>query len=232
MQDYLLFIDTEASGLPKKWYLPYSEPGNWPHVVQVSWIIYHKDGQKVSEQNHFINDDDFTISATALRIHGLNKVFLKQHGIPKNKVLKMLSEDLATYQPMIIGHFLELDYHIIGAEYWRTGMPNPMEQLPTFCIMMASKHLQQNPQCKYLRLGDLYSLLFKKQLSNQHDALADAAATADCFFELVKRNEIESFDQPPIQLQEEEKMSDLFGWIIVFLIIIFSALLIVIYYGS
>jgi DNA polymerase-3 subunit epsilon len=231
LQEYLLFIDTEASGLPKKWFLPYSEPGNWPNAVQVSWVIYNRSGEKVAEQNHYINNNDFEILATALRIHGLSKNFLLQNGIPRATVLEMLTNDLQQYQPMIVGHFLELDYHIIGAEYWRIGLDNALEGLPAFCIMKASKHLQKNPTIKYLRLGDLFNLLFKMPLTGQHNALTDASATADCFFELVKRNEIRSFDQPPIQFQEEEKMSDLFGWIIVFLVIIFSALLIGIYYG-
>lgn len=46
LKDYLLFIDTEATGLPKKWNLPYNTPGNWPDAVQISWLLYTKEGQK------------------------------------------------------------------------------------------------------------------------------------------------------------------------------------------
>lgn len=231
MKDYLLFIDTEASGLPKKWYLPYTAPGNWPYAVQVSWLIYSKDGKKIKEENHYISNNDFEISASALHIHGLTKDFLQQNGMPRRQLLAILSKDLQEYQPMIVGHFLELDYHIIGADYFREGMVNPMESLPAFCIMIASQHLQQNPHNKYLRLGSLYELLFKQPLLCQHNAMADAAATADCFFELVKRNEIKSFTQPPIVFQKKEKVNNIIGWIIAFLLILLSALLIAFYYG-
>ncbi|MEP7107845.1 MAG: 3'-5' exonuclease [Ferruginibacter sp.] len=231
MNDYLLFIDTEASGLPKKWHLPYTAPGNWPNAVQVSWLIYNKDGQKIREQNHYISNNDFEISAAASRIHGLTKKFLDQNGILRRQLLTILSKDVLEYHPMIVGHFLELDFHIIGAEYCREGIDNPMESLPAFCIMKASRHLQQNPHSKFLRLGELYFLLFKKPLLYQHNAIKDAAATADCFFELVKTNEIRSFTQPPIPFQKKQNITGMMGWIITFLLLIFIALLIASYYG-
>ena len=230
LNDYLLFIDTEASGLPKKWYLPYNVPGNWPYALQVSWIIYDKEGQKVKEQNHYINDNDFKISPSALRIHGLTKEFLQQNGIAKIELLQLLSDDLAQYNPKVIGHFTELDYHILGAEFYRGGINNPLEKLPIFCIMKASQHLQQNPQSKFLRLGDLYELLFKQPLLAQHNAMTDATATADCYFELVRRNEVKSFTQPPIVFHQKQKIPFFIGWIIVFLLILLSVFLIACYY--
>ncbi|MEO6733681.1 MAG: 3'-5' exonuclease [Ferruginibacter sp.] len=231
MNEYLLFIDTEASGLPKKWDLPYTVPGNWPYAVQVSWLIYSREGQKLKEQNIYISNNDFAICATALRIHGLTKDFLQQNGIPRCEALALLSKDLDEFRPMIVGHFIELDYHIIGADYYRADIENPMENLPAFCIMKASQHLQQNPHNKFLRLGDLYQILFKKPLLNQHNALTDAGATADCFFELVKRNEIKSFAQPPIVFQKKEVLPKMYGWMIAILLILFIALLINHYYG-
>lgn len=231
MNEYLLFIDTEATGLPKKWYLPYNVPGNWPNAVQISWVVYSREGEKVKEQNYYISNNDLEITETALRIHGLDKDFLQNNGITRKHLLTILSADLNEYHPMIVGHFTELDYHIIGADYFREAIDNPMENLPTFCIMIASRHLQQNPRCKYLRLGDLYELLFKKPLLHQHNAMVDASATADCFFELVKRNEIKSFTQPLIVFQKRERISGLAGWVIVIVLILLIALLIANYNG-
>ena len=231
MKDYLLFIDTEATGLPKKWYLPYNVPGNWPSAVQVSWLLYNKAGEKIKVQNFYISNPDLAVSAGALRIHGLDKTFLQKHGIPRKEVLAILSVDLLQYQPMVVGHFTELDYHIIGADYYREKIANPLENLPAFCIMTASKHLQQNPQSKFLRLGELYELLFKQPLLHQHNAMTDATATADCFFELLKRNEIKSFSQPLIVFQKRQCIVGLSGWVSVILFILLTALLIACYYG-
>lgn len=231
MKDFLLFIDTEASGLPKKWNLPYSAPGNWPHAVQVSWLIYNKSGEKIKEENHYINNNDFDIVPSALNIHGLTKNFLQQTGIPRREVLAILSNDLLQYKPLIVGHFIELDYRVAGADYFREAMENPMENLSTFCIMKASKHLQQNPNSPFLRLGNLFELLFEKPLLSQHNALVDASATAECFFELVKRKEIINFTQPPIEFEQNENPANSTKWIVVVAVILFSALLIAHYYG-
>lgn len=231
MKEYLLFIDTEATGLPKKWWLPYNVPGNWPGAVQVSWLLYNKAGEKIKVQNFYISNTDVQVSAGALRIHGLDNNFLQQHGNPRKQVLAMLSADLQQYRPMVVGHFIELDYHIIGADYFREGMNNPMENLPTFCIMTATKYLQQNPQSKFLRLGELYELLFKHPLIKQHNSMTDATATADCFFELVKRKEIKSFVQPLIVFQKRQRIFGLVAWIFVTMLILLTALLIACYYG-
>jgi DNA polymerase-3 subunit epsilon len=231
LKDYLLFIDTEASGLPKKWNLPYSVQDNWPHAVQVSWLIFTKAGEKIKEENHYINNNDFDISPGALNIHGLTKQFLQQAGMPRRELLQLLSNDLEKYEPTVVGHFTELDYRIIGADYFREALENPMEKLSTFCIMKATQHLQQNPDSKFFRLGNLYELLFKRPLLSQHNAMVDATATAECFFELVKRKEIYNFTQPPILFKPDEKIRKTSVWLIAVLFLLISAYLIASHYG-
>lgn len=190
MTDYLLFIDTEASGLPKKWELPYSAKDNWPFCVQVSWIIYTKDGQKVKQEDHFIKENDFTITKSATKIHGITQSFLLENGKSRKEVINLLSMDIAKFQPLITGHFMQFDYHMLGADFYRTGIENPVKKEMTFCTMLATTHLVKNPGLKFFRLGELYQSLFNTALHDQHNALVDAKATADCFFELVKRGEI------------------------------------------
>ena len=190
VRDFLLFIDTEASGLPKNWDLPYSAGGNWPYAVQISWLVYSAEGLKIKEEDHYIKDNDFTISPEATRIHHLRQDFLGINGQRRKTVLQMLTDDLLQYQPMLVGHFLNLDRHVIGAEYYRAGMTDPSINLEGFCTMMGTTHLQPNPRQRYLRLGDLYESLFHRSLENQHDALSDATATAACFFQLRKTGQI------------------------------------------
>ena len=231
MTDYLLFIDTEASGLPKKWHLPYATPGNWPHAVQISWLVYTRAGEKIKEANYFINNTDFIVSAKAFAVHGLSADYLKVNGIDRSQVLHQLTADLSFYQPTIIGHFTLFDYRIIGAEYHRVNQINLMEQLPTFCIMKATQHLQLNPNSKYLRLGDLYELLFKQSLSNQHNALVDATATANCYFELVKKNKLAAYAQPPIVFHLKQKIPAGLALGIALLLVLCSVLIMAFHHG-
>ncbi|QJD94919.1 3'-5' exonuclease [Mucilaginibacter robiniae] len=190
MNDYVLFVDTEASGLPVNWTLPYSTEGNWPSAVQISWLVYTKDGQEIKRENHYIRNTDFFITPKAIEIHGINSGFLAVKGEDRKHVLELLTQDLKQYEPLVVGHFVQFDYHVLSADFYRASLPNPLTNLPVFCTMLATTQLAWTPMPKSLLLGDLYAFLFYKPLENQHDALCDAKATADCFFELLKRTEI------------------------------------------
>jgi DNA polymerase III subunit epsilon len=189
---YLLFIDVETSGLPVNWHLPYGHEGNWPSAVQVSWIIYTVDGKEVKRQDRYILDTDVVITAKAMEIHGINPGILAVKGEPRNDVMQMLADDLNYYQPLVLGHFVQLDYHVLSADFYRAGIANPLPALPVFCTMLATTQLNFNPMPQNLLLGDLYAYLFGQPFNHQHNALNDAQATAECFFELVKRGEIGS----------------------------------------
>ncbi|MGY3212057.1 3'-5' exonuclease [Mucilaginibacter sp. HD30] len=190
MSKYLLFIDTEASGLPVNWTLPYSAEGNWPHIVQIAWLVYDEQHNLVKEQNHYINDDGVTITDSAIATHHITPDFLLSHGEPLIKVMEILANDLVEYEPTIIGHFMQLDYYLMGAAFYRSGVYNPLGKLPVFCTMVATTQLLRSPSTRQLRLGDLYYMLFKIDLQHEHNALHDARATAESFFELRKRGEI------------------------------------------
>lgn len=190
VKDYLLFVDTETSGLPQDWHKPYSAEGNWPYIVQVAWIIYTRDGKEVKRENHFIKNTDYKISDISREIHGISDQFLDEHGKERKEVMQLMYNDLLHYQPLMVGHFMQLDYHMLGLGFYRAGLDNPLKQLPTFCTMMLTKDFVQAPGHKYLRLHELYLRLFRQPLQQHHNALVDAGATASCFFELWKRGEL------------------------------------------
>jgi len=227
LRDYLVFLDTEASGLPKKWNLPYSNSLNWPCAVQIAWVIYTKDGVLIKKEDHYIGDSDIKINPSAIKVHGITKDFLKERGESRNLVMQLFADDLMKYQPLVLGHFMEFDYHVASADFHRAGIANPLEDLPTFCTMRASSFFVRDPSVGHLRLGELYSMLFDTKLENQHNALVDANATADCFFELLKRGDI---NDEKIELQQSEiKKPSGYNdspWLISFFAIIVIAILI------
>lgn len=190
LRDYILFVDTETSGLPVDWYAPYTTKKNWPYIVQIAWVIYNKSGKHIKTENHYIINSDYEITRASGKIHGIDHNFLSKYGKKRKAVMQRLYDDLEEYQPLTVGHFMQLDYHMIGLGFHRSGMENPVEKLPCFCTMKASNIYSRNPYHKYLRLGELYELLFKKNLKTEHDALEDASATASCFFEMIKRGDI------------------------------------------
>jgi DNA polymerase-3 subunit epsilon len=109
---------------------------------------------------------------------------------------------LEAYQPLVVAHFMQLDFHMVGADFYRIGRENPLQDLPKFCTMLASARYVSNPKSKYLRLNRLYYVLFQEELKNQHEALTDATATAACFFEMLKLGDI---DEAMIAEQQENQ---------------------------
>ncbi|GEO12194.1 3'-5' exonuclease [Segetibacter aerophilus] len=205
MKEHLLFIDTEASGLPKNWNLPYDSPGNWPYCVQISWVIYSKDQKEVKAENHYIKDNDFTIEESATKIHGITREFLDAKGESRKDVLKLLADDLTIFEPLVVGHFMQFDIHMLGADFFREGLENPLKKDQTFCTMLGSINLIKNPSVKFLRLEQLFKTLFRKDLEDHHNAIVDARATAMCFFELLKRGEI---SEETIERQQIESVKE------------------------
>ncbi|WP_168193963.1 3'-5' exonuclease [Pontibacter sp. SGAir0037] len=190
MREHILFVDTETSGIPKDWHAPYATKDNWPFIVQIAWVIYTRDGQLIKTGNYYIKANDYTISDTSKSIHGITEDYLQAHGEERKTVMQWLHNDLLTYQPLVVSHFAQLDFHMLGLGFYRSGLSNPVTELPTFCTMTLTQNFILRPHQRLLRLGELYQRLFNMPLDNQHDALADAEATAKCFFKLLERGDI------------------------------------------
>jgi len=190
LQDFFLVIDTETSGRPKKWDAPYSDKEAWPHVLQVAWIIFDRNGEELKKEDHYLKIGDFTISEASKKIHHITENFLKREGKDRKQVFNILAKDIAQYKPLIIAHFAELDYCMIEAECHRLAIPSPVNGSPLFCTLKASSSYVKNPTFKFLRLSAFYKTLFKTRPQNLHNALNDAQLTAEIFFHLLNKGEV------------------------------------------
>ena len=190
MKEYLLFVDTETSGIPRDWNQPYSTRNNWPHIAQLAWVVCMPDGREIKAENYYIQPSDYDMDPVSGTIHGLTLDFLRAHGQPRHAVMQRLYRDLLQYQPLVVAHFMRLDFHMVGVGFHRAGLPNPLLQLPTFCTMRATGPLVRHSTQGFLRLGELHERLFGEPMRREHDALADARATARCFFELRRQGTI------------------------------------------
>ncbi len=225
MRDHILFIDTEASKLPKDWSASYSKQNNWPNAVQISWVIYSKDGAEIKYENAYVKDNDFTLKKSAVKIHGITRAYLAKEGKGRREILSILLKDIEKYRPLVVGHFMEFDYHILAADLYRAGLDNVLEHTPMFCTMLATKGYLPGTDNSFLKLKDVYSLLFNEVLNDQHNALVDARATAECFFELWDRG---YFNEEKIESQnllvEIEKAKKNVGCVLPFLLVLIIVL--------
>ena len=87
----MLFFDTETTGLPQNWYAPVTQTNNWPRMVQLAWLQYDTEQNLISEANHIIRPDGYTIPSKVAAIHGITTEVALQKGSELSSVLSEFS---------------------------------------------------------------------------------------------------------------------------------------------
>ena len=192
IKPYYVFFDTETTGLPKNYKAPVTELDNWPRLIQLAYIIYSENGEKIEEGNHIIKPIDFTIPTEASNVHGITTAKAISEGKDLVEVLNVFHE-IIRENSVLVAHNIAFDEKIIGAEFLRNGYTNIIDQKPKICTMKATVEFCSIPGpfgFKWPGLAELHIKLFGKNFDNAHDAFADIEATANCFWELKKIGEI------------------------------------------
>ncbi len=206
---YLIF-DTETTGLPHNKTAPITDLDNWPRLVQLAWELHDGKGKLLSQQNHIIFPDGFDIPYKSEQVHGISTRRAQQEGIPLKEALAHFITDLGKAK-VIVGHNIEFDINIIGAEFIRTSFAPEqllaMQKIDTGVASVDFCQLQGGVggRLKMPRLIELHEKLFGKGFGDAHDAAYDVAATARSFFGLITRGVVTPFDTTPIEEIEYEE---------------------------
>lgn len=185
----LLFFDTETTGLPKNWKAPASDVNNWPRLIQFAWQLYDVNGNLLESNSSIIKPDNFVIPKESSNIHGITTERAYVEGENLNQVLDKFKRNLDKAN-LIIAHNMSFDEKVLGAEFYRLHNYNPLTKIEKLCTMQLSTNICKIDGTygyKWPKLEELHYFLFKKGFDNAHDAEADIQATADCYFELKKR---------------------------------------------
>ena len=185
-----LFFDTETNGLPKNWKAPVSDLNNWPRLVQLAYLSYDNNGNKISEGDFIIKPDGFIIPAEASRVHGITTERAILEGKPLSTVLRQF-ETLINDATYLVAHNISFDEKVIGAEFLRNSMPNSLISKQRICTMERTTDfcaIDGPYGFKWPKLSELHYKLFRIGFEEAHNAAADINATARCFWELRKRN--------------------------------------------
>ena len=199
---YLIF-DTETTGVPHNKTAPITDLNNWPRLVQIAWQLHDQNGKLVSRHNYIIKPDGFDIPYKAEQIHGISTKRAMEEGQELNQVLSAFLDNLKNSH-QVAGHNIEFDINIIGAEFIRKNLdPENLLKLNKLDTGIASIEYCQlsggiGGKLKMPRLVELHEKLFGKDFGDAHDAAYDVAATARCFFGLIKQKVIPPFDTTPV----------------------------------
>jgi DNA polymerase III epsilon subunit-like protein len=183
-----LFFDTETTGLPGKWNAPLTDLDNWPRLVQIGWMQYDNEGNKVLEQDYIIKPEGFSIPYDASRVHGISTERAKREGVLLKDVLEEFS-GLIDGASLLVAHNMDFDEKILGAEFLREGIGNSLFQTDKICTMKASTGYCGLPGkygYKWPKLAELHFKLFNSEFEEAHNAAVDIAACAKCFWELKR----------------------------------------------
>ena len=188
---YLIF-DTETTGLPKRWNAPLTDSDNWPRCIQIAWQLHDADGNILEHQDYLVQPEGFNIPYDAEKIHGISTELAQQKGIPLAEVIEKFTEALSKTK-FIVGQNLGFDNNIMGAEFHRLGIENPLPNYPVLdtCTETTAQLCQlpggRGGKFKLPTLTELHKFLFNKPFNEAHNATADVEATTRCFLELVRR---------------------------------------------
>ncbi|WP_452229621.1 DNA polymerase III subunit alpha [Lacinutrix sp. MEBiC02404] len=205
---YLIF-DTETTGLPKRWDAPITDTDNWPRCIQIAWQLHDAMGNCIESQDYLVQPEGFNIPYDAEKIHGISTELAQEQGVPLATVLEKFNEALGKTK-FVVGQNVKFDLNIMGAEFVRGNVANPLQELPV--LDTCTEHtasLCELPGGRYGKfklptLTELHQFLFDAPFGEAHNATADVEATTRCFFELVRREEYtqEQLDVPDDYFQK------------------------------
>ena len=174
----ILVFDTETTGLPEKNSSIY-EHDKWPHILQISYILYDSSTNDISISREFLNEKGRHI------IPVLNDF---------NKVLKRCD--------IVVGHNISFDKRIVYVECLRNKVTlnfttfrgkNRINK-PEYCTMKNTKELcniirkdkLDKPYLKNPKLTELYLTLFpdKTLPEDLHNSLVDILITLRCYIKI------------------------------------------------
>lgn len=186
---YYLFFDTETTGLPISWKAPITDLNNWPRLVQLAYILFDEDGNKIEENDFIIKPIGFTIPKESSLIHGITteKAIEKGHSI--EYVLNVFY-NLIEKSHFLVAHNISFDEKIMGSEFLRNNFENLIERKEKICTMEKTTNfckLEGPYGYKWPKLSELHNKLFGFDFEEAHNASVDIKATAKCFWELRDR---------------------------------------------
>ena len=190
-----LIYDTETTGLPNNYNAPVSDSSNWPRMVQISWQLHDETGKLIEVKNYIIKPEGYEIPYAVIKLHGITTERAEKQGADLDFVLNEFNRVLKQ-TTFVVGHNIEFDNNIIGAEFYRKNIETELFSRTTLDTKNESTEFCAIPgkggRFKWPKLEELHQKLFNESFDLAHNAAADVEATARCFLELIRIDIISS----------------------------------------
>ena len=191
----ILIFDTETSGLPKDRRGKIHDSSNWPHILQLSYLVYESDTNRVLKEGDYIIDvpDTVDISPESIAIHGINRKRCKREGIDIKHAITEFKRWL-NVADIVVAHNLEFDKKMMMVECSRNKLMHgfynnkayycTMKNSVDLCKIVATNKRSGEKYFKYPTLVELHEFLFNGTPRNLHDSFIDILVCFRCFYKL------------------------------------------------
>lgn len=192
----VLVFDTETSGLPAERNASIYSTHLWPHIIQLSYIIYCSDtNELITVQDDYINiSDDIIISPESQKVHQISRETLK-----KGKNIAEVLDSFNNWSKqcdLLVAHNISFDKKMLMVEGIRNKIKVDIHD--TFCTMKNSINLchiekefeNGDKYLKYPSLSELHNHLFYRVPQNTHNALIDILICMRCFCKMELKIDI------------------------------------------
>ena len=199
----VIVFDTETTGLPTERNPSITQPWKWPHIVQISFILYDTEARKMLAcQDHIIKvGDTVEISKRSQEIHGITPSRCKRRGIDIKLALEYFNENLRQAD-VVVAHNISFDKRMIMVESIRNKLPQYFtidgHRKPEFCTMKRSTERCKievtskngDKYFKYPTLTELHRELFGTIPNGTHDSMADVIICLRCYAKCEHEHDI------------------------------------------
>ena len=199
----VLVFDTETTGLPNGYNPSITETHNWPHIVQISFILYDDVTNKIIDiHDHIIKiDEKIEISEGSVKIHGITRLKCNKKGIPITEALDLFNNAIQNAD-LVVGHNVSFDKRMIMVEcirqkksqyFTRFGVRKPeyctMKMTTDLCGIEKINMTTGEKYFKYPNLSELHEKLFGNKPKGTHDSMADILICMRCCEKLRKNTD-------------------------------------------
>jgi DNA polymerase III epsilon subunit-like protein len=190
----VLIFDTETTGLPTERNASILETKKWPHIVQLSYILYDtKTKTVISCSDNIIKiNDEVIISEDSIAIHHITRDLVKEKGICILEAIDRFNECLLKCD-IVVGHNISFDKRMMMVECIRNKKPQYFTtkgiRKSEYCTMKNSIEICKIPVInkdgeqyfKYPKLSELHNHLFNSIPEGLHNAMADVLICLRCY---------------------------------------------------
>jgi DNA polymerase III epsilon subunit-like protein len=206
----VLVFDTETTGLPSSRIISPDTLPLWPHIVQLSYVIYDTENNDIVYSSDSIVKvkESVIITEDSSKFHKITNEISQTKGIKLDNVLDDFFHHLKKVD-MIVGHNISFDINMVKVELLRiiyeesnisdvrlkeckydlhllTNFKNiccTLQDSITICNIKALDRFGKE-YLKYPKLIELHQILFDSSPNNLHNSFNDILVTLRCFMKL------------------------------------------------